>query len=127
MKKIILLAIILTLITLSACAQVDPNQATNEFGEGIEINMRELQPTMPIILQEGQEAILLSEFIALKNPNDYTYRIVASDGYSPAPFNYSDIENGYWLLDIDETFFPDNNFGRTRIREPTTIIPLAKE
>ncbi len=127
MKKIILLlGLLIILATLSACAEVDPNQAKNDLGGKIEIDMQAMKADMTITIYNEEKAIRLIDFVTLENPEDYTYRVVASDGYSPDPFNYSDIETGYWLLETDETFFPDNNLGSTRLREPSKIIPITK-
>ena len=123
-KTIIITGLVLLSILTIGCVEVDSNQAIDMQGDKIEIDMYQLKDVMPTTTYEEQEAIALIEFIALANPEQYTYRVVASDGYSPDPFSYEDIQNGYWLLDIDQTFFPENNLGSTRLREPRTIIPL---
>lgn len=77
---------------------------------------------------EGEPAVRLTEFLKdLEQPGNYLYRLTAADGYSPEPFTYDDMQEGYWLLETQETMFPSKNTGKNRIRDLESITPLPRE
>ncbi|MFH1505892.1 MAG: hypothetical protein ABIE94_02790 [archaeon] len=101
---------------------VQPSEETHEENEILIANhINDLERTEIW----NSEAVLLADFITVENPESYTYQLIASDGFSPEPFTWDDMNNGYWLLDIEETLFPDKNFGTNRIRDLEKIVLIS--
>ncbi|MBD3209165.1 hypothetical protein GF367_01975 [Candidatus Woesearchaeota archaeon] len=103
-------------------ATIDVITLTTTAAEAIMIN--ELLTSVERTEYEGEQAIVLSEFIKdIENPETKTYQLVATDGYSPEAFTYEDLKQGYWLLESKHTLFPHKNVGKNRIRDLEKIIP----
>ena len=58
---------------------------------------------------DGRTAIKLTDFVetVTSTPEDFTYRLISANG-SEKSFSWSQVQTGWWLLDLDVTkFYPD--------------------
>jgi hypothetical protein len=58
---------------------------------------------------DGRTAIKLTDFVetVTSTPEDFTYRLISANG-SEKSFSWSQVQTGWWLLDLDVTKFnPD--------------------
>jgi len=103
---------------------IELSDKLDKKGTANDISINDLIDKLEIINYDGQEAVRLSDFIDTPEPESYQYKLIASDGYSPEAFSYEDMQNGYWLLEKEETLFPDNNIGKNRIRDLDRIVMI---
>ena len=58
---------------------------------------------------DGRTAIKLTDFVetVTSTPEDFTYRLISANG-SEKSFSWSEVQIGWWLVDLDVTkFYPD--------------------
>jgi len=58
---------------------------------------------------DGRTAIKLADFVetVTSTPEDFTYRLISANG-SEKSFSWSEVQIGWWLVDLDVTkFYPD--------------------
>ncbi len=87
-----------------------------------EIMIDDIVGRLTPIEYDGQRAVLLSSFIGIDHPETHEYKLIADDGYSPEPYSWDDMQQGYWLLDRKETLFPNKDIGKNRIRDLERIV-----
>ena len=71
-------------------------------------------------------AVALKDIVqeVVPDPENYTYDLIALDGYfPPEPVTWTQLQTGYWLLESMKTFFTDPalNTGKYKVRELRSI------
>lgn len=130
MKKVLLGILIISMLMLTACATKTLTEETPEktYITFNTITINDIIDDIEATTYKGESAIIIADFIDTNNSANYTYQLIAADGYTP-PFyyTYEELQNAYWLIDKGETFFPDNNIGKNRIRNLENITILVEE